>query len=67
MRPPRGRRHGSLGPYSYHFSDYDLRETIEIVNRGDCLYSSWRPAVVEEQEDEQVKKENRRWPKTRRS
>ena len=63
MRPPRGRRParaaGPLRSFQYHFSDLELREAIEIVNRGDCLYSDWRPTVVEESEDRETKKENR--------
>lgn len=63
MRVPRGRKHGQLGPYSYHFSDSELRDAVEIVNRGDCLYSVWRPEVIEDTEEKEMKKE---WPKTRR-
>jgi hypothetical protein len=58
MRLPRGSRRTAsphLGPFSYHFSDLDLRETIDIVNRGDCLYSTWRPVVEEDVEEKEMK------------
>lgn len=64
MRLPRGRRStGPLGPFSYHFSDLDLRETIATINRGDCLYSTWQPMVEEEVEEKEIKNT---WSKARK-